>query len=173
MPRPVGRSPAFAPFERKPCEVVRNDSSPGYENVPNRTIGMSPEVREHSGAGVRTQVQLTAVHLVEQTPSSHTEQVGHGHRHPFFGEDGMDLGLEVRPQVDELGSVPEPERQGGPVTNRTVIIVASIFAVERGHVAAAQCEEGRREELGTPCVRRLQSRTRPHVRPGRSRRTRG
>jgi hypothetical protein len=54
---------------------------------------MSPEVREHSGAGVRTQVQLTAVHLVEQTPSSHTEQVGHGHRHPFFGEDGMDLAL--------------------------------------------------------------------------------
>ena len=50
-------------------------------------------------------IGIAQMHLVEQALSTDSEEVGHGHGHPLFGEHGMDLGLEVRPEVDELGPI--------------------------------------------------------------------
>ncbi len=45
------------------------------------------------------------MHLVEEDLAAHPEQVAHGHRHPFFRQDGVDLGLEAGAQMDELAPV--------------------------------------------------------------------
>jgi hypothetical protein len=50
-------------------------------------------------------IGIAQMHLVEQALATNSEEVGHGHGHPLFGQDGMDLGLEVRPEVDELGPI--------------------------------------------------------------------
>ena len=43
--------------------------------------------------------------LVEEDLAAHPEQVAHGHRHPFFRQDGVDLGLEAGAQMDELAPI--------------------------------------------------------------------
>ena len=45
------------------------------------------------------------MHLVEEALATDAEQVAHGHGHALFGQHGVDLGLEVRAEVDELGPV--------------------------------------------------------------------
>jgi hypothetical protein len=50
-------------------------------------------------------VGVGQVHLVEENLAAHPEQVGHGDRHAFFRQDGVDLGFEVGAQMDELAPI--------------------------------------------------------------------
>ena len=59
----------------------------------------APQRLHSGGVGV---AQLAGV---EQAGARDAEQVAHRHRHPFFGQNGVDLGLETGPQMDQLGPV--------------------------------------------------------------------
>jgi len=50
-------------------------------------------------------VGVAQAHLVQQCVTAHAEEVSHGHAHALFGQDRVDLGLEARALVDELGAI--------------------------------------------------------------------
>jgi hypothetical protein len=51
-------------------------------------------------------VRCRQVQPVQQRGTGQAEQVAHQHLHPALGQHGVDLGLAVRAQPDQLGPVP-------------------------------------------------------------------